>query len=106
MSIYLVGLGKFKSIEKWYYQAQPTSEGDLKRMRRIDEWHLGHPVAGARMLRDRLKLEGHDIGRKQVSTLMKELDIQAIYRKANTRRRNLAHRIYPTRLPTFHPFSA
>jgi len=78
-----------------YYQAQPTSEGDLKLMRRIDELHREHPVAGARMLRDRLKLEGHDIGRKQVSTLMKKLDIQAIYRKANTSRRNLAHRIYP-----------
>jgi putative transposase len=27
-------------------------------MRRIDELHLEHPFAGARMLRDMLKLEG------------------------------------------------
>ena len=26
-----------------YYLAQPTSEGDLKLMRRIDELHLEHP---------------------------------------------------------------
>ena len=78
-----------------YYQARPTSENDLKLMRRIDELHLEHPFAGARMLRDMLKLEGHEIGRKHVGTLMKKLDIQAIYRKANTSRRNQAHRIYP-----------
>ena len=78
-----------------YYQAQPTSENDLKLLRRIDELHLEHPFAGARMLRDMLKLEGHEIGRKHVGTLMKKLDIHAIYRKANTSRRNQAHRIYP-----------
>ena len=79
-----------------YYQAQPTSESDLKLMRRINELHLERPfAAGARMLRDMLKLEGHEIGRKHVSTLMRKLDIQAIYRKANTSRRNQAHRIYP-----------
>lgn len=69
-----------------YYQAQPTSESDLKLMRRIDELHPEHPFAGARMLRDMLKLEGHEIGRKHVSTLMRKLDIQAIYRTANTSR--------------------
>ncbi|MBK6355710.1 MAG: IS3 family transposase [Betaproteobacteria bacterium] len=78
-----------------YYQPQPIPEADLRLMRRIDELHLEHPFAGARMLRDMLKLEGHEIGRKHVSTLMKQLDIQAIYRKANTSRRNQAHRIYP-----------
>lgn len=85
-----------------YYQPQPTSETDLRLMRRIDQLHLEHPFAGARMLRDTsvtlevmLKLEGHEIGRKHVGTLMKKLDIQAIYRKANTSRRNQAHRIYP-----------
>ncbi len=35
-----------------YYQAQLPPESDLKLMRRIDELHLEHPFAGARMLRD------------------------------------------------------
>lgn len=78
-----------------YYQAQPTSESDLQLRRRIDALHLEHPFAGVRMLRDMLKLEGHGIGRKHVATLMKKLDIQAIYRMANTSRRNQAHRHCP-----------
>ena len=56
-----------------YYLPQPTPEGDLQLMRRIDEFHLEHPFAGARMLRDILKLEGVEIGRKHVSTLMKKM---------------------------------
>lgn len=38
-----------------YYVPQPVSEGDLALMRRIDELHLNHPFAGARMLRDLLR---------------------------------------------------
>lgn len=81
-----------------YYRPQPASEGDLRLMRRIDELHLEHPFAGARMLRDMLRLDGIDVGRKRVGRLMKTLNIEALYRKANTSRRNQAHRIYPYRL--------
>ena len=78
-----------------YYQPKPMPESDLRLMRRIDELHLDHPFAGARMLRDMLKLEGVEVGRKHVGTLMKTMGIEALYRKANTSRRNQAHRIYP-----------
>ena len=50
------------------------------------------------MLRDMLKLGGIKIGRKPVATLTKKRSIQALYRKSNTRRRNQAHRIYPSLL--------
>ena len=60
-----------------YYRPQPTPESDLRLMRRIDELHLDHPFAGARMLRDMLKLEGIEIGRKHVGTLMKKMGIEA-----------------------------
>jgi putative transposase len=78
-----------------YYLPQPTPESDLRLMRRIDELHLEHPFAGARMLRDMLKLEGVAVGRRHVATLMKQMGIEALYRKSNTSRRNQAHRIYP-----------
>jgi putative transposase len=47
------------------------------------------------MLRDMLKREGHQIGRKHVATLMKKMGIEAVYKKPNTSRRHPAHPIYP-----------
>src|SRR5438105_14284191 len=79
-----------------YYLPQPTPDADLALMRRIDELHLEHPFAGARMLRDLLRREGHRIGRKHVATLMRKMDIEALYRKANTSRRHAAHPVYET----------
>ncbi len=64
-------------------------------MRRIDELHMEYPFAGARMLRDMLRQESHQIGRKHVSTLMKTMGIEALYRKPNTSRRHAAHPIHP-----------
>lgn len=43
-------------------------------MRRVDELHLNHPFAGARMLSKMLKREGSLFGRRRVSTLMKRME--------------------------------
>ena len=64
-------------------------------MRRIDELHLEYPFAGARMLRDFLTREGVRIGRKHVSTLMRRMGIEALYRKPNTSKRHPAHAVHP-----------
>ena len=81
-----------------YYQPTPVSETTLALMRWIDELHLQYPFAGARMLRDLLRQEGHAIGRRQVATLMRRMGITAIYRKPRTSQRHPAHKIYPYRL--------
>ena len=81
-----------------YYQPTPVSSADLALMRRIDELHLAYPFAGARMLRDLLRREGHMIGRKRVRTVMVRIGIDALYRKPNTSQRHPAHRVYPYRL--------
>ena len=78
-----------------YYTPQPTSDSDLQLMRRIDELHLEYPFAGSRMLRDMLRREGRQIGRKHVRTLMKKMGIEALYRKPNTSQHHAAHPIYP-----------
>ena len=81
-----------------YYKPQPMSEIDLALMRIIDRLHLDHPFAGARMLRDLLRLRGFAVGRKHVTTLMRIMGIEALYRKANTSKRHPGHQIYPYRL--------
>ena len=78
-----------------YYLPRTVSEADLVLMRRIDELHLNFPFAGARMLRDMLKLEGFAVGRKHVRTLMDKMGISALYRKPNTSAAHPAHEIYP-----------
>ena len=49
-----------------YYLPEPASAQDLALMRRIDELHLNFPFAGARMLRDLLRLEGLTASRQRV----------------------------------------
>jgi len=78
-----------------YYLPRPVSDAELLLMRRIDELHLNFPFAGARMLRDMLKLEGFEVGRKHVRTLMGKMGIAALYRKPKMSTPHHAHRIYP-----------
>ena len=78
-----------------YYLPRPTSAADLAIMRRIDELHMDFPFAGSRMLRDLLAGEGFKVGRLHVSTLMKKMAIEAIYRRPNTSKPAPGHKIYP-----------
>ena len=78
-----------------YYRPQSVPAADLAIMRRIDELHLELPFAGSRMLRDLLNQEGIGIGRRHVSTLMKRMGIEALYRKPNTSKPAPGHKIYP-----------
>jgi putative transposase len=78
-----------------YYQPHPASVADLWLMRQIDELHLNYPFAGSRMLRDLLRQQGLEIGRRHIKTLMRRMGVEAIYRRPNTSRPAPGHRIYP-----------
>ena len=78
-----------------YYRPAPIPDAELALMRRIDRLHLDHPYAGSRMLRDLLRLQGVEVGRRHVATLMRRMDIQALYRKPNTSRKHPAHPVFP-----------
>jgi len=78
-----------------YYLPRLTSAADLAIMRRIDALHMDCPFAGSRMLRDLLAAEGIKVGRLHVSTLMKKMAIEAIYRRLNTLKPAPEHKIYP-----------
>ncbi len=67
-----------------YYTPRPVSEEDLILMRRIDELHLKHPFYGARRLTKQLVREGVEVGRVHVTTLMRRMGIEAIYRRPRT----------------------
>ena len=60
----------------------------------IDKLHY-HPYAGARMLRDLLRLRGIKVGRRRVGRLMQKIGIEALYRKPNTSRKHPENPVYP-----------
>ena len=78
-----------------YYEPRPVPAAELAVMRRIDELHLDHPFAGSRMMRDLLRGEGVAIGREKVATMMRRMGIEALYRRPNTSKPALGHKIYP-----------
>ena len=78
-----------------YYHPEPISEADLALMRRLDELHLEHPFAGARMLRDMLRRAGQEVGRRHIGTLMRRMGIEALYRKPNTSKKHPQHTVFP-----------
>ena len=80
-----------------YYRPEPVSEADLVLMRKIDELHLKWPFLGSRRLRDSLQTEGFPVGRKHVTTLMRRMGIETLYRKPRTSApgAGAAHRVYP-----------
>jgi putative transposase len=81
-----------------YYLPRPVPAADLAIMRRMDALHLEFPFAGSRMLRDLLNPDGIDIGRRHVSTLMKRMGLEALYRKPSTSKPTPGHTIDPYRL--------
>ncbi len=78
-----------------YYTPRPVPSVNLALMHRVDELHLEYPFAGSRMLQGLLIGEGYKVGRLHVRTLMKRMGIEAIYRRPNTSKSVLGHKIYP-----------
>ena len=78
-----------------YYEPRPVPQEELAVMRRIDTLHLDYPFAGSRMLRDLLRGEGVMIGRDLVTTMMRRMGIEALYRRPNTSKPAPGHKIYP-----------
>ena len=53
------------------------------------------PDSGTLLLRDLLAAEGSKIGRRHVTTLMKRMGIEALYRRPRTTKPESGHKVYP-----------
>ena len=78
-----------------YHLSRPMPPARLTIMLRIDALHLEVPFVGSRMLHDLLRAEGVVIGRLAVATLIRRMRIEALYRRPNTSKPALGHKIYP-----------
>ncbi len=67
-----------------YSMPRPLPDRDLRVMRRLDELHLKWPFYGARKSTRALQKDGHDIGRRHVTTLMRRMGMETIYCRPRT----------------------
>lgn len=77
-----------------YYRPESLCEEDLRLMRLIDEIHLQHPFYGSRRIRDELQERGHEVNRKRVQRLMRQMGLQALYPRRRTSQPGTGHKIY------------
>src|ERR1039457_7161273 len=78
-----------------YYEPRAISDRDLVLMRRLDEPHLQGPVYGSRKLAAQLQREAQEVGRRHVTTLMRRMGIEAMYRRPRTSIPARGATIYP-----------
>src|SRR5665213_4407248 len=67
-----------------YYIARDLPERDLRLMPILDELHLKWSFYGARKLTRELQNQGYEVGRRHVTTLMRRMGMETIYRKPRT----------------------
>ena len=83
------------SRSNFYYTACGESDYNLNMMYIIDKKHTNHPYYGSRQMTCFLQREGYVVSRKRVQRLMKVMGLGVIYKKPNTSKKALEHKIYP-----------
>jgi len=79
-----------------YYKPKGESVINLKLMEAIDKQFMDHPYYGVERMRDYLNLDlGYGVNIKRVRRLYKLMNLQTIYAKPKTTKRNPEHFIYP-----------
>jgi len=79
----------------FYYTGKGESLLNLALMRKIDEQFLLTPWYGSRQMARCLRRQGHNLGRKRVRRLMREMGLSAVYQAPRTSVPHPEHRIYP-----------
>jgi putative transposase len=78
-----------------YYQPASLDAADDPLRREIDAIFTRFPFYGVPRMTVELRRRGHEVGRKRVRRLMREMGLEAIYPRPRTSRPHPEHRIYP-----------
>jgi putative transposase len=78
-----------------YYQPVSASAEDLELMARMDRQYLKTPFYGSRKMTAWLRAQGYQVNRKRVRRLMQVMGLEAIYRRPNTSKPAVDHKVYP-----------
>lgn len=81
----------------YYEPAEETAE-NLWLMRLLDEQYTTAPFYGVARMTAWLRREGYPVNPKRVRRLLRQMGLEAIYRKPRLSQPGVGHRIYPYRL--------
>lgn len=79
----------------FYYESKPETEENLHLMRRIDERYMQRPATGSRAMTLWLERQGHEVNRKRIQRLMRNMGLAGMARKRNLSVANKAHKVFP-----------
>ena len=78
-----------------YYLPTEAGAEDLELMALIDRQYLKTPFYGSRRMTAWLRIQGHQVNRKRVRRLMQVMGLEAIYRRPNSSKPSLGHKVCP-----------
>lgn len=79
----------------YYYEPVPESRENLALMRLIDEQYLTTPFYGSRRMAQHLQRGGHDVNRKRVQRLMRQMGLEGLFPGRKTTIPATGHKVYP-----------
>ena len=79
----------------YYYEPAPESRENLALMRQIDEQYLETPFYGSRRMAQHLQRVGHDVNRKRVQRLMRQMGLEGLFPGRKTTIPAAGHKVYP-----------
>jgi len=79
----------------FYYEPKPETEENLQLMRKIDERYMQRPATGSRAMMLWLERQGHEVNRKRIQRLMRNMGLAGMARKRNLSVANKAHKVFP-----------
>lgn len=77
------------------YYEPVVDEHDLLLKRLIDEQYTLTPFYGSRRIKVSLQRNGHEVNRKHIQRMMREMGLEAIYPKPHLSKTHQEHKIYP-----------
>ncbi|ERP30738.1 IS3 family transposase [Chitinivibrio alkaliphilus] len=81
---------------RYYYKPRGMSDGDLAIMKLIDMYYTINPTMGTRRLSQEIRqTHGIQVGRAKIRTLMKVMNIEALYPQKHTTVADKGHKKYP-----------
>jgi len=86
----LLGLAR----ASFYHRPEPETDENLRLMRVIDETYLAYPFFGSRQMARWLRWQNYPVNRKRVQRLMRQMGLEAIYRKPNLSRKHPANPVF------------